>query len=94
MDVSLIVPVLNEQENVRLLYEEITAALKTVQRPYELLFIDDGSRDATWARLEENPFVKLVDDAIQAHANLEVSLPPGPHVVEVQMGNGEPRVVP
>ena len=25
---------------------------------------------------------------------LTVSLPPGPHVVEVQMGNGEPRVVP
>src|SRR6476469_2633470 len=32
----------------------------------------------TWARVEENPFVKLVDDAIQAHANLEVNLPPGP----------------
>jgi ubiquinone/menaquinone biosynthesis C-methylase UbiE len=32
----------------------------------------------TWARVEENPFVKLVDDAVQAHANLEVSLPPGP----------------
>lgn len=32
----------------------------------------------TWARVEENPFVRLVDDAIQAHANLEVSLPPGP----------------
>src|SRR2546430_10691930 len=32
----------------------------------------------TWARVEENPFVKLVDDAIQAHANLEVDLPPGP----------------
>jgi SAM-dependent methyltransferase len=32
----------------------------------------------TWARVEENPFVKLVDDAIQAHANLDVALPPGP----------------
>jgi ubiquinone/menaquinone biosynthesis C-methylase UbiE len=32
----------------------------------------------TWARVEENPFVKLVDDAIQAHANLEVGLPTGP----------------
>jgi len=32
----------------------------------------------TWARVEENPFVKLVDDAIQAHANLDVNLPPGP----------------
>ena len=32
----------------------------------------------TWAKIEENPFVKLVDDAVQAHANLEVDLPPGP----------------
>jgi len=32
----------------------------------------------TWARMEQNPFVKLVDDAIQAHANLNVDLPPGP----------------
>jgi ubiquinone/menaquinone biosynthesis C-methylase UbiE len=32
----------------------------------------------TWARKEENPFVQLVDDAIQAHANLAVDLPPGP----------------
>jgi SAM-dependent methyltransferase len=32
----------------------------------------------TWARKEENPFVKLVDDAIQAHADLDVDLPQGP----------------
>jgi len=32
----------------------------------------------TWARIEENPFIKLVDDAIQAHADLNVGLPPGP----------------
>ena len=32
----------------------------------------------TWARKEVNPFVQLVDDAIQAHANLAVDLPPGP----------------
>jgi SAM-dependent methyltransferase len=32
----------------------------------------------TWAKISENPFVKLVDDAIQKHANLDVGLPPGP----------------
>lgn len=32
----------------------------------------------TWARIDENPFVKLVDDAIQAHADRNVDLPPGP----------------
>ena len=32
----------------------------------------------TWARKEENPFINLIDDAIQAHADLDVDLPPGP----------------
>jgi ubiquinone/menaquinone biosynthesis C-methylase UbiE len=32
----------------------------------------------TWAQTADNPFVKLVDDAIQAHANLNVDLPAGP----------------
>jgi SAM-dependent methyltransferase len=32
----------------------------------------------TWAKVSENPFVKIVDDAIQAHANLDVDLPSGP----------------
>ena len=32
----------------------------------------------TWAKIEKNPFVKLVDDAIQAYANLDVDLPSGP----------------
>jgi SAM-dependent methyltransferase len=32
----------------------------------------------TWAHADENPFVTLVDDAIQAHANVDVGLPPGP----------------
>ena len=32
----------------------------------------------TWAKVSENPFVKLLDDAIQAHANIDVDLPPGP----------------
>lgn len=32
----------------------------------------------TWAKVSENPFVKLVDDAIQKHADLDVDLPPGP----------------
>ena len=32
----------------------------------------------TWAKIAENPFVQLVDEAIQAHADLDVDLPPGP----------------
>jgi SAM-dependent methyltransferase len=32
----------------------------------------------TWAKASENPFVRLVDDAIQAHADVNADLPPGP----------------
>jgi SAM-dependent methyltransferase len=32
----------------------------------------------TWAKKEENPFIQIVDDAIKAHADLNVDLPPGP----------------
>jgi len=32
----------------------------------------------TWAKASENPFVRLVDDAIQAHADVDADLPPGP----------------
>ncbi len=32
----------------------------------------------TWAKKEENCFIQIVDEAIQAHANLNVDLPPGP----------------
>ena len=31
-----------------------------------------------WGRPEENPYAKMIDDAIQAHADLEVNLPSGP----------------
>ena len=46
-DVSVVIPVLNEADNVEPLAREIAAAL--AGRPYEILFIDDGSTDATAA---------------------------------------------
>jgi SAM-dependent methyltransferase len=43
-----------------------------------VLKLGGGFGFTTWAHLSENPFVKLVDDAIKAHATLDVDLPPGP----------------
>ena len=47
IDLSLVIPVYNEVENVRPLLEEITAALAEQDLNYEVLFIDDGSRDGS-----------------------------------------------
>src|ERR687885_2880880 len=51
-DVSVVVTVLNEERTVDEVYERTVAALDPLGRPYELVFVDDGSRDGTFARLE------------------------------------------
>lgn len=52
LDLSIIVPVYNEQENVEKLHEEISGALSDYRGKYEIIFIDDGSKDQTPARLK------------------------------------------
>lgn len=47
MKISLIVPCYNEQAALPLFYDEVTNALKTMQCAYEILFVNDGSRDET-----------------------------------------------
>ena len=50
---SIVVPVYNEEENVRLLFEKIQAVCETIGETYEVLFVDDGSHDDTFAVLSE-----------------------------------------
>ena len=50
---SIVVPVYNEEENVRLLFEKIQAVCETIGETYEVLFVDDGSHDETFAVLSE-----------------------------------------
>ncbi len=61
---SILIPVYNEEGNLSLLYEKLMAALKKAGRPYEVIFVDDGSSDGTMDILldlrEKNPNVKIV----------------------------------
>ena len=50
---SIVVPVYNEEDNVRPLLEKIRAVCETIGDAYEVLFVDDGSRDATFNVLSE-----------------------------------------
>lgn len=52
-DLSLVIPVYNEEENLRPLAGEIHAALDDSGLDYEVLFIDDGSKDGSFACLRE-----------------------------------------
>ena len=47
MKISVVIPIYNEEENLTLLYEELTEVLTSLDRAYEILFVDDGSRDRT-----------------------------------------------
>ena len=49
INVSIIVPLYNEQESVRPLYEAIVRAVEPLRRPFEMVFVDDGSKDDTVA---------------------------------------------
>jgi glycosyltransferase involved in cell wall biosynthesis len=51
--VSIVVPLYNEEESLRPLYQEIRKALKYVSCDYELLFVDDGSRDRSLSIIKD-----------------------------------------
>lgn len=50
-ELSIVIPIRNESANLPLLYEELTRTLTEFGRPYEVLFIDDGSTDDSFLRL-------------------------------------------
>ena len=50
---SIVVPVYNEEDNVRPLFEKIQTVCEAIGEPYEVLFVDDGSKDETFAVLSE-----------------------------------------
>jgi glycosyltransferase involved in cell wall biosynthesis len=50
---SIIVPFHNEEENVTTLYDRVKHVMEHVGEPFEMVFVDDGSRDRTYRLLEE-----------------------------------------
>ena len=65
MDISVIVPVYNEEDNLKPLYARLVKALDSTAKSYEIIFINDGSKDSSFEILRgfaaENPKVKVID---------------------------------
>lgn len=53
MDISIVLPLLNEEENIPVLYDELTQSMQGLALEYEVLFVDDGSTDRSLQILEE-----------------------------------------
>jgi len=64
MSVSVVVPVYNERDNVERLFLQLAAVLNGLERPYEILFVNDGSTDGTTEILDQlaarDPRVKVL----------------------------------
>jgi glycosyltransferase involved in cell wall biosynthesis len=54
---SIVVPVYNEEKNIKPLYDEIIQSIDGKYKGFEIIFIDDGSQDGSWDELRK--FAKL-----------------------------------
>ena len=64
IDISIVIPVYNEEKNIPLLYTELAKVLSSLERACEVIMVDDGSKDASWEELVKvahaDPRVKLL----------------------------------
>lgn len=64
MDISVVIPLLNEEESLQELHDWIVAVMHREQFTYEIIFIDDGSTDGSWEVInsiaQTNPYVKAL----------------------------------
>jgi glycosyltransferase involved in cell wall biosynthesis len=60
--ISIVIPVYNEEENLEILYQEIRRTVDRLEKPYEIIFVDDGSTDETFERLK---FIKQMEKPAQ-----------------------------
>ena len=69
MDISVVVPLLNEEESIQELHDWIARVMRSNRFSYEIIFVDDGSDDGSWAVISglsrEHPEVK----ALRFHIN-------------------------
>jgi len=65
MSLSVVIPIFNERENIRRLYDALERVLPKLGREYEVLFIDDGSDDGSDVELkalaEADPHVRVIE---------------------------------
>jgi len=60
MKLSIIIPVYNEKDSVAELHTELVSVLSKLNRPYEIIFVDDGSKDGTLSELKKLKPVRII----------------------------------
>ncbi len=62
IELSIVIPVFNEEQSVISLYKELTGVLTSLKEDYEIVFVDDGSNDGTFQVLEG---IRHTDDRVK-----------------------------
>jgi len=62
MDVSVVIPLFNERDNLAPIHRELTTVLRSLNRSYEILFVDDGSIDGSADALRQ---IKATDPQVR-----------------------------
>ncbi|MCL4417313.1 MAG: glycosyltransferase, partial [Actinobacteria bacterium] len=64
IEISIVIPVYNEEDNVWPLYDNLEPVLSKLGRNYEVILVDDGSKDDTYNKLrqlhEKNNHFKVI----------------------------------
>lgn len=53
MDLSVVIPIYNEEKNIQILYERLSTSLTKLELSYEIIFVDDGSTDKSFDILKD-----------------------------------------
>jgi dolichol-phosphate mannosyltransferase len=57
--ISVVLPCFNEEGNIRPYYDEFVASVDLINYRYEIIFVDDGSSDLTWLKIQSLPNDKI-----------------------------------
>ncbi len=101
--ISVVVPCFNEEEGILACHDRLTAVLRSLDTPYELVYVNDGSRDRTLSILEElhatDPSVTIVDlsrnfgHQAAVTAGLEVALGEAVMIIDADLQD-PPELIP
>lgn len=69
IDLSIVIPVFNEAENLEELYDRLRSALAPIKQSYEIIFVDDGSTDRSFEILRQIAQINLNVKAIRFRRN-------------------------
>lgn len=53
VDISVVIPAFNESQNIPIVYKHLNDVLSSARERWEIIFVDDGSTDNTWSKIEE-----------------------------------------